>query len=119
MSAQGHVIEAMLSAGNVSDITLAPDLTEDIVGVYVAADAGYDSDPYREILRGNNNIPVIPGRKNRIVPVAYDRTVYKLRRRIEQRFGQIKENRRLTVRYEKSDIAFLAFIAIALIKSYL
>jgi len=119
MSAQGHVIEALLTPGNVSDITVAPDLTEDIVGFYVAADAGYDSDPYRETLRGNNNIPVIPGRKNRIIPIEYDQAVYKLRKRIEQRFGQIKENRRLTVRYEKSDVAFLAFIAIALIKSYL
>ncbi len=105
--------------GNVSDITVAPELTAEIAGCHVVADAGYDSDPYREILRGNNNIPVIPGRKNRVTPMVYDQKIYALRRRIEQIFGVIKENRRLTVRYEKSDIAFLAFVAIALIKSYL
>ena len=119
ITAQGHVIEGFLTPGNTSDITVAPELTAEIVGCYVAADAGYDSDPYREILRGNNNIPVIPGRKNRTTPVAYDKKIYSLRRRIERMFGAIKENRRLTVRYEKSDIAFLAFIAIALIKPYL
>lgn len=70
-------------------------------------------------MRGNNNIPVIPGRKNRTTAIVYDKKIYSLRRRIEQMFGVIKENRRLTVRYEKSDIAFLAFIALAIIKSYL
>ncbi len=119
ITAQGHVIEGFLTPGNVSDITVAPELTAEIVGCYVAADAGYDSDPYREILRGNNNIPVIPGRRNRTPPILYDKKIYALRRRIENLFGVIKENRRLTVRYEKSDIAFLAFIAVALIKTYL
>lgn len=119
ITAQGHVIEGFLTPGNTSDITVAPELTAEVVGCHVAADAGYDSDPYREILRGNNNIPVIPGRKNRTEPVVYDKKIYRLRGRIEKMFGAIKEHRRLTVRYEKSDIAFLAFIAIALIKPYL
>jgi transposase len=119
ISAQGHVIEGFLTPGNTSDITVAKELTAEIVGCYVAADAGYDSDPYREILRGNNNIPVIPGRKNRTEPVVYDKKIYRLRGRIEKTFGAIKEHRRLTVRYEKSDILFLAFIAMALIKPYL
>lgn len=70
-------------------------------------------------MRGNNNIPVIPGRKNRTIPIVYDKKIYSLRKRIEQMFGAIKENRRLTVRYEKSDIAFLSFIALAIVKSYL
>lgn len=89
------------------------------MGCHVVADAGYDSDPYRETLRSNNNTPVIPGRKNRTTPIVYDKNIYSLRKRIEQLFGAMKENRRLTVRYEKSDIAFLAFIAVALIKTCL
>ncbi|MDR1985488.1 MAG: hypothetical protein LBP88_00770 [Treponema sp.] len=31
-------------------------------------------------------------------------------------FGKLKENRRLAVRYEKSDITFLGFICIAFLK---
>jgi hypothetical protein len=31
-------------------------------------------------------------------------------------FGKLKENRRLTVRYEKSDINFLGFILVAFLK---
>jgi transposase len=116
ITTQGHVVEGFLTPGNVSDITVAPKLTEDIVGCYVALDMGYDSDEYRERLRGNGNIPVIPGRSNRNKPIEYDKRMYKQRGRIERLFGMIKENRRLTVRYEKSDCAFLAFIAVAIIK---
>jgi len=82
---------------------------------YVVEDMGYDCDRHRDRLRANNNVPVIPGRKNRKVKILYDKTVYKLRQRIERLFGKIKENRRLTVRYEKSDAAFLAFIALAIL----
>ena len=115
ISAQGHVVEGFLTPGNVSDITAAPLLTEHIVGCYVVLDMGYDSDEYRALLRGSNNIPVIPGRSNRNQVVEYDKRKYALRKRVEQFFGRIKENRRLTVRYEKSDLNFLGFIAIAMV----
>jgi len=35
------------------------------------------------------------------------------------KFGKLKENRRLAVRYEKTDLAFLGFIALAAIKIHL
>lgn len=114
-----HVVERLLSPGNISDITLADELTAEVFGCYVVEDMGYDCDRHRDVLRANNNVPVIPGRKNRKLKILYDKTIYKLRKRIEQLFGKIKENRRLAVRYEKSDNAFLAFIAIAILKEYL
>ena len=80
---------------------------------------GYDSDGFRCELRGNNNVPVIPGRKNRKKAIEYDRQRYKKRSLIERLFGRMKENRRLTVRYEKSDLNFLNFIIFAFIKMYL
>ena len=79
---------------------------------------GYDSGPHRRILESNNNIPVIPGRKNRKIQIIYDKNIYKLRKRIEIFFGKIKENRRLAVRYEKLDSTFLGFIAMAIIKAF-
>jgi hypothetical protein len=33
-------------------------------------------------------------------------------------FGRIKENRRLAVRYEKTDLCFLGFIACAILKAF-
>lgn len=116
ISAEGHIIDGFLTAGNVSDITVAESLVADVFGCHVVLDMGYDSDPFRDVLRSQNNTPVIPGRKNRKIKIEYDKPIYKLRTRIEQFFGKIKENKRLGMRYEKSDVAFLAFIAAAIIK---
>jgi len=116
MTAEGHFVEGLLTGGNVHDVKVADMLFEDVVGCYVVEDAGYDSDPHRRELRANNNIPVIPGRKNRKVPIEYDKEIYKLRRRIEMFFGKIKENKRLGMRYEKLDETFLGFIALASLK---
>jgi transposase len=115
MTADGHLVEGFLTGGNVSDITVADTLFQDVFGCYVALDMGYDSDTFRAFLRSQNNIPVIPGRKNRKVKIVYDKAIYKLRRRIEQFFGKLKENKRLAVRYDKSDTVFLTFIALATI----
>ena len=92
----------------------ANELTADVYGCYVIEDKGYDSNSHRLYLRSNNNIPVIPGRKNRIKTIEYDK--FKLRKHIENFFAILKENRRLALRFEKSDVAFLSFVAIAAIK---
>ena len=99
-----------------NDIEAATELVEAVFGCYVPADRGYDSDAFRLVLAANNNIPVIPGRKNRKKAVEYDRERYKKRSFIERVFGKIKENRRLALRYEKSDINFLNLIMFAFIK---
>ena len=112
-------MEGFLSGGNVNDIVAAPALVKDVIGGYVLADRGYDSDDFRRALAANNTTPVIPGRKNRQKPVKYDHERYKKRSYIERLFGKIKENRRLTLRYEKSDMNFLAFIQVAFINIYL
>jgi transposase len=82
----------------------------------VIADCGYDSNEYRRALEGDNNEAVIPGRRNRKEEIEYDKEKNKKRDLIEQIIGKIKENRRLAVGYEKSDINFLGFIFIAFIK---
>ena len=119
ISSENHVVEGMLTGGNIADISVANELTAEVVGCYVVEDMGYDSDAHRDFLRSNNNVPVIPGRKNRKVKIIYDKTIYKLRRHIEILFGKLKENRRLAVRYDKLDATFLAFIAIAITNAYL
>lgn len=64
ITAEAHVVEGQLPGGNVADITMAGTLTEAVAGCYVVGDRGYDSDQHRQNLHANNNIPVIPGRKN-------------------------------------------------------
>jgi len=115
----GQLVCGFLSGANVHDVQAAVELVEDVVGWYVVGDRGYDSDRFRRELGSNNNIPVIPGRKNRTKPVEYDKEVYKKRGVIERVFGKLKGNRRLAVRYEKSDINFLGFILIGFLKIFL
>ena len=110
MTAEGHVVEGMLTGGNVADISVANDLHEDVIGCHILEDKGYDSNKHRSFLQGNNNTPVIPGRKNRKVKIEYDRVLYRMRRKIEIYFGKLKENKRLALRFDKSDAAFLGFI---------
>jgi len=116
ITAEGHLVEGFLTGGNVNDVTVANELTKDIIGYSVIEDMGYDSDAHREYLKSNNNIPVIPGRKNRKNKITYDKPLYKLRRKIEIFFGKLKENKRLAMRYDKSDQSFLSFIALAAMK---
>jgi hypothetical protein len=52
----------------VNDIQAAPELAREAAGCAVMADRGYDSEEFRKLLKGNNNEPVIPGRKNRKEP---------------------------------------------------
>ena len=113
---EGYVVEGMLTGGNVADISVADCIMENVSDCYVIEDKGYDSDRHRANLESNNNIPVIPGRKNRKQPIIYDKLIYKIRHKIEILFGKIKENRRLAMRFDKSDAVFLGFIALALIK---
>ena len=116
ITADGHLIEGLLTGGNVHDVTVANELTKDVIGCSVLEDMGYDSDEHREYLRSNNNTPVIPGRKNRKIPITYDKLLYKLRRRIEIFFKKLKENKRLAMRYDKSNQSFLSFIVLASVK---
>ena len=103
---ENHVIEGMLTGGNVADIPVADALTADIVGCHVIEDRGCDSDDHRRELKTNN------------IEIVYDKVLYTLRCGIERYFGKLKENRRLAVRYEKLDATFLGFIAIASIKAF-
>jgi transposase len=115
----GRMAEGFLTGGETAGVSAGPYLTEGIVGYPVVADRGYDSDGFRRSLEGNNTTPVIPGRKSRKEEIVYDRQRYRKRGLIELIFGKIKENRRLAVRYEKSDINFPGFILFAFIKIFL
>ncbi len=107
-----------MTSADIQDSQVFADL---IVGDedFVGADKAYGSDEARREVEANNSVPVIPGRVNRREPITYDKTIYRLRRRIEMFFGKIKENRRLAVHYEKTDNAFLGFIALATIPLHL
>jgi transposase len=52
---------------------------------------------------------------NRITPWEYDRALYKKRNEVERLFRWLKGFRRISSRFEKFDVVFLAFLHFALI----
>ena len=58
--------------------------------------------------------PVVPPKKNRLVPWEYDRETYKRRNEVERLFRRLKGFRRIFSRFEKLDVMFTGFISFAL-----
>jgi transposase len=103
ITGNGKLVEGLLTGGEAHDVTVAAELSEDIVGCKVIGDRGYDSNEFRRELEGNNNTAVLPGRRNRKEEIVYDQEAYKKRGLKERICGKLKENRRLAVWNEKSD----------------
>ena len=80
------------------------------------ADKVYDTNKIRRFLKEHEISACIPNKRNRKIKHNFDKTIYKWRNRVERLFQRIKENRRLAMRFDKLDITFAAFIALALIK---
>ena len=115
----GRPFALILTPGNVSDITVAPALLARAKGVrYLLADKGYDANALRKTLRQQGSVPVIPGRANRKRQVAYDKTRYKERHRIENAFCRIKDYRRVATRYDKLAANFLSAVALASVATF-
>jgi putative transposase len=77
------------------------------------ADKGYDSDWFRQALVERGTVPCIPPRANRKVQYDYDKDLYRLRHKIENVFGRIKDWRRVATRYDRCAHAFMSAISIA------
>jgi transposase len=77
------------------------------------ADRGYDSNWFRDALHNKGITACIPPMPNRKVALAYDKTLYKQRHRIENMFGRIKDWRRIAMRYDRCAHTFASAIALA------
>ena len=60
----------------------------------------------------------IPGRRQRKIPVKYNKRRYKRRNRIEIMFGRLKDWRRVATRYDRCAKVFLSAIMLAAIVTY-
>ena len=97
--------------GHRNDITQAPALLEDYCYDYVIGDkVSYDSDAFIAEITSRDAIAVIPPRRGRTQPRAYDETLYKRRNLIERFFGWLKQYRRVATRYDKLGVRYLGFV---------
>lgn len=65
------------------------------------ADKGHDADWFRAALKHRGIVPCIPSGSNRRMPLGYDPTFYRLRHKIENMFGRLKDWRRIHTRYDR------------------
>ena len=118
---KGRAVKLMLSAGNVNDITTAPDLLEDLplYGSVVMADRAYCSRKFLRLIESKGGKACIPCKKNYKQKWEIDREQYKRRNVVERFFMRLKENRRIATRYDKRADRFLAFVHFASILIWL
>ena len=111
----GHPVAMHLTGANAADSPHLPALIAGVETTAVLADKGYDADTNRQAIRGQGAEPCIPPRRNRTVPIPYDRHLYKERNGVERFFGRVKQWRRVATRYDKKARNFLGFVWLAAI----
>ena len=105
----GNPQQALLTPGQVHDVTQAEALMHEVEVELTLADKAYDCDAFVGKLLQRGIEPVIPSRKNRKEPRDYDQHWYKMRNVIERTFNWLKRYRRIATRYEKTAQNFLGF----------
>ncbi|WP_123875436.1 hypothetical protein [Candidatus Williamhamiltonella defendens] len=130
MSTQIHVglsgrflRSACLSEGQRSDMKAFTELWIKGNGrkvIYIIADKGVDFFDVRKLIRDSGKSPVIPRRKGAVCTGIQpnDKEKYKTRSAIERFFFSIKEQKRLALGFDKLDITFFSFFAIACLKVF-
>ena len=112
--AKGRLLSILLSGGETHDCPPAQRLIRRIKAAKkLLGDKAYDSAELRQWLHERGTRPVVPNRSNRKQPFSFDRKAYKLRHRIENAFGRLKDFRRIATRYDKLARNFLAAVCLA------
>jgi transposase len=78
-------------------------------------DRAYEGDETRQPVETYGYTPVVPPKKNRKNPWEYDKELYKRRNEVERLFRRLRGFRRVSTRYDKLDIMFLAFVVFTLV----
>lgn len=115
MDALGLPLRITPTPGQWGDAPQAAALISGLTGVaYVIADAAYDADHFRDLIRdGLGAEAQIPSNPSRTRACPLDRALYAERRLIENFFNRLKRFRRIALRCEKTLTSFMAFVHLA------
>ncbi len=113
VDALGNPVRFILTGGQASECGQANALIEGFAAAYVLADKGDDSDQFMAVIQAQDAEPVIPPRRNRKEPRAYDKTLYKERNLVERLFQKLKQFRRVATRYERLARNYMAMLYLA------
>ena len=113
------VVKFLLTGGNRHDAPAGRALLDKIKSsgedCFILMDRAYEGDKTRNNAEEQGFIPVVPPKKNRLIPWDYDKELYKQRNKIERFFLRLKRFRRIFTRYDKLDVIYSGFIFFALI----
>jgi transposase len=108
-----------LTPGHHADITSATELVARAGPCRrLIADRAYDAERFRQSLHEAGTTPVIPGRRNRTVPIRHDRRRYRERWRIEATIGRLKDFRRVASRFNDTAPTELDTVTLAAIHAF-
>lgn len=110
---KGRLVRAILTAGQVSDMKIGPELVKGVSGVRIVGDKGYDSKAIRQAASRSGSFSCIPQRAGGVEPVPFHKGYYRHRHHVENFFQRIKRLRRVGTRYDKLAEVFLNFILLA------
>ena len=114
VDALGNPTGFLLTPGQAHDLEGADALLAQVQSDVVIADKAFDADArVREPLAEAGKMAVIPPRKTRKIPRAFDKDLYKARHLIETFFAKLKQFRAIATRYDKTARCFLAGIHLA------
>lgn len=108
--AQGRICALVLTGGQAGDCPQAPGLLVSHLrpGQAVLADRAYDAGYVRAQLQQAWATAVIPGKKNRVVPIAHDADVHKERHHVERAINGLKRFRAVATRFDKRAANYFA-----------
>ena len=112
----GNLVRFILLPGQRHDSIGVPPLIDGITFDTLIGDKGFDNDALRTELAQRGAAAVIPPKSNRKTVISCDFAMYRWRHLIENFFCDLKQNRRIATRYDKTDESFAAFINLAAVR---
>lgn len=103
----------IMTAGHRADPPFGPKLVEEFRPRAILADRAYDTDAMIQVAKELKAELVVPSKSNRRFPRCITKSVYKRRNIVERVIGRLKDYRRVTFRFEKTDTSYFGFVYIA------
>ena len=111
--ALGRPLGFLLTPGQAADCRQARALLEGVPFERLIGDRGYDTNQIRDWLEEHQAEAVIPSKRNRKVPIPHHPQAYRSRYRIQNLFCRIKDYGRITLRKDKTERSYAAFLSLA------
>jgi transposase len=106
-------VRLLITAGQASDKTAAPELLAGLPAADLVADRGYDSRALIDMIAARGGQAHIPTQSRVRVQRSVAPALYRQRNLVERYFCNLKQFRRIATRFEKSARNFLAAVALA------